>query len=200
MGRIASGGALALASGIVVAAGMVASPAYAAVDYTMINANIGSTPYTYTFAGGSFTFDGSGGFPNYLSVSTSGGAAVRTVFGSPSTDFVDRGAVVYDQTTLGGYGSFPTLTSVPYTNGDNFLGLKVTRNGQDYYGYAYTTNSMLNGIAFETMANTGIIATTSFPAAVPEPAVWALLLIGFGAIGASMRGSARKRRLQVAYH
>ena len=35
--------------------------------------------------------------------------------------------------TLGGFGSFPTLTTVPYTNGENFLGLRVTSGGQDFF-------------------------------------------------------------------
>ena len=35
--------------------------------------------------------------------------------------------------------------------------------------------------------------------AVPEPATWALLLVGFGAIGGAMRASRRKSRVSVAY-
>ena len=118
---------------------------------------------------------------------TSGGAAVRTVFGQPSTDFTNRGTVVYDQNTLGGYGSFPTLTNIPYTNGDNFLGLRVTSGGQEFYGFAFTTNTTFNGYAFETTPGVGITATTDFSGAVPEPQAWALLIIGFGAIGGIMR-------------
>jgi hypothetical protein len=35
--------------------------------------------------------------------------------------------------------------------------------------------------------------------AVPEPAIWAMLLIGFGFIGASLRGKKRQERLRVNY-
>ena len=34
-------------------------------------------------------------------------------------------------------------------------------------------------------------------AAVPEPATWAMLLVGFGAVGYSMRRSPREARLQA---
>lgn len=164
----------------------IASPAAAAPVLVTVNQDISSSPFTFSYMGGTFTFDGSGGFPNYLSVSTSGNAAVRTVFGQPSTDFTNRGTVVYDANTLGGYGSFPNRTSVPFTNGENFLGLRVTSGGQNYYGFAFTTNSIFNGFGFETSPNVGITATTNL-AAVPEPTTWALLILGFGAIGATMR-------------
>lgn len=176
-----------LSSCAAVAAIALASPATAAPVLTTVNQDISSTPYTFSFMGGSYTFDGSGGFPDYLSVSTTGGAAVRTVFGQPSSDFTNRGTVVYDANTLGGYASFPSPTTIRFTNGDNFIGLRVTSGGQNYYGYAFTTNSTFNGYAFETTPNTGITATTAFPAAVPEPGTWALLILGFGAIGAAMR-------------
>jgi len=35
-------------------------------------------------------------------------------------------------------------------------------------------------------------------AAVPEPATWAAMLVGFGAIGASMRGARRRRTAATA--
>lgn len=183
----------ALAMGLTVAA-----PAFAAPTFTTVNADLSSAAYSFSFMGGTFTFDGFGGFPNYLGVSTSGGAAIRTVFGNPSTDFTNRGTVVYDANTLGGYGSFPNRTTVPFTNGENFLGLRVTSAGQDYYGFAYTTDTVLNGFAFENLPGVGITATTDFGAAVPEPGAWALLILGFGMVGAASR-RARRSRTSVAY-
>lgn len=191
--QISRGMKAALASGLALAIGLASAPASAAVQYTTVNQNIATSPYTFTFMGGTFTFSGAGGFPNFLSVSTGGGAAVRTVFGNPSTDFTNRGTVVYDANTLGGYGSFPNPTTVPFTNGENFLGLRVTSGGQNYYGFAFTTNSTFNGFAFETTPNVGITATTNFPAAVPEPGTWAMLILGFGAVGFGMR----RRKVQT---
>lgn len=178
----------ALGCGVAVTMGLAAAPATAAPVLTFVDQDISTTPYTFTFMGGTFTFSGAGAFPNYLSVSTSGGAAVRTVFGNPSTDFTNRGVVRYDDSTLGGYGSFPTPTTIPFTNGENFLGLRVTSGGQDYYGFAFTTNSRFNGFGFETTPGVGITATTDFAAAaVPEPSVWALMILGFGVVGMGMR-------------
>ena len=180
-------------------------PAYvsAAPVITSVNTNLLTGAYTFSFMGGTFTFGGMNTFPNYINVATGSTAAsptsiaaVRTVFGNPSTDFTNRGTVVYNASTLGGFGSFPTATTVPTTNGDNFLGLRVTAGGQNYYGFAYTTNATLNSFGFETTANTGITATTAVPAAVPEPATWAMMICGFGAIGASMR---RRHRVAVRF-
>jgi hypothetical protein len=36
------------------------------------------------------------------------------------------------------------------------------------------------------------------PGGVPEPSVWALMILGFGAIGAAMRAG-RKAQLRVSY-
>ena len=200
MGRLTIGVAkAALAGCCALAIPFVGGAAAAAPVFTTVNMDISTSPFTFSFMGGTFTFDGSGGFPNYLSVATQGGAAVRTVFGRPSTDFTNRGTVVYDQNTLGGFGSFPTLTSVPFTNGENFLGLRVTSGGQDFYGFAFTTDSTFNGFAFETLPGVGITATTDFAAAVPEPGAWALLILGFGAVGAGLRRRAPKARVAVAY-
>ena len=166
----------------------VAAPAAAAPVVTTVDADLSSRLYSFSFMGGTFNLTGNGGFPNYLSVSTAGGAAVRTFFGTPSTDFIDRGTVVYDQDTLGGFGSFSSLTSVPYTNGNNFLGLRVTSGGQDFFGFLFTTDSTLNSYGFETTPNTGISPVTALAAAaVPEPATWTMMIIGLGAVGFAMR-------------
>lgn len=188
---------LASAAAIAWAAAAGMGSAQAAPIITAVNADLSASPYSFSFMGGSFTFSGDGGFPNYLSVSTTGSAAVRTVFGNPSTDFVDRGTVVYDQNTLGGFGSFAMPAAISPSNGFNFLGLRVTSGSQNYYGFAYSTNSVLNSFGFETMPETGITATTeSGTAAVPEPTSWALMLVGFGATGVALR-SRRKRALQL---
>jgi hypothetical protein len=178
------------ASGLLLGLGLAAAPVIAAPAITSVNADLTTSPYTFSFLGSSFTVLGNGGFPNYLSVSTAGGGAVRTVFGSPSTDFTDRGTVIYDASTLGGYASFSSLTSVPYTNGDNYLGLRASSGGQDYYGFLFTTNSTLNSYGFERTANTGINPATAL-AAVPESSTWAMMIGGFGLVGGALRRSQR---------
>lgn len=175
------------ASCLAIAVGFTALPAQAEVIITPVNQDISSTPSSFSFMGGTFTFDTAGGFPKFLNVQTSGGAAVRTVFGQPSTDFTDRGVAFYDENTLGGFASFSTPTSAGFTNGENFLGLRVTSGGQDFFGFAFTTNTVFNSFGFETTPGVGILATRDIPVAVPEPATWAMLILGFGAVGFGMR-------------
>ncbi|WP_251567154.1 PEPxxWA-CTERM sorting domain-containing protein [Erythrobacter sp. 3-20A1M] len=175
------------------ALGLTATTAQAAPFIVKLNSDFSDTPVSFRFMGGTFTFSGTGDIFGPLAVSTRGNAAVRNVFGSPSVDFVNRGTVTYDDSTLGGYGSFPRATAAPYSNGDNFLGLRVGSAGNYFYGFAYTTNTTLNSFGFQTTPNTAITATAG---GVPEPATWALMLLGFGALGWAMRS--RKPRLRSA--
>jgi hypothetical protein len=172
--------ALALASALAIAA---AAPAQAAPVYTVVDQDLSTGSYDITYKGGTITFANGIGFPSYIAVSTSGTGAVRTVFGNPSTDFTDRGYAFYDANTLGGFGSVAVSTPIYATNGRNFLGLRVGTEGNYYYGFAYTTDNVLNSYGFENQANTGILGTT----AVPEPATWALMIAGFGLVGGAMR-------------
>lgn len=47
---------------------------------------------------------------------------------------------------------------------------------------------------------TGLVTASATPiaAAVPEPATWAMMLVGFGAVGFSMRSARRKTKLSLA--
>ena len=193
--------------GAIVALGAV--PAQAAPVLTTINQNIQNSPYEFCFMDGCFNFSARDftGFGEILGVSTSGGAAVTAtapIFGSvaPSVSFTNRGTVQYGPPpeAFGYYSSFENTTYAKYSTNENFLGLRVTSGGQDYYGFAFTTNQTLNGIGFETAPGTTITATTDFATgAVPEPGVWAMMLIGFGALGAMQRSAIRKKTLRVAY-
>lgn len=170
------------------------APASAAVFTTTFNADLMTTPVTFSFNGGSFTFSSSGDWFSPLNISTGGTGAVRTVFGQPSTDFPDRGTVIYGPDTLGGFASFPDTTNIRFSNGGNLLGLRVTFGGEDFYGFARTTDNILNSISFETVGGVPINATAVL--AVPEPATWAMLILGFGVTGAALR----RRRNAVRLH
>ena len=41
--------------------------------------------------------------------------------------------------------------------------------------------------------------TVRVDGAVPEPATWAMMIIGFGMIGGTMRSAKRRRKLTVSY-
>ena len=153
----------------------------------LINANLQSSPYTISFDGGGFTFSSTGDFTSPLAVQTSGGGEVSEVFGQPSSYFINRGTVEFGPDQFVQFAAFPTTTTVPYSNSDNFIGLESIDNGQDYFGFAYTTDSTLRGFGYETVANQSITAS-----AVPEPSVWAMMFAGVALIGAALRFS-RKR-------
>lgn len=58
-------------------------------------------------------------------------------------------------------------------------------------------------LTFRTAAasgdNTAFIDGVSVSAAVPEPATWAMMLLGFGFVGGAMRSAKRRQKLNVSY-
>ena len=196
-------------TGAAALATFAAAPANAAPILRLVDQNLQTNPYELCFAGGCFNFTAQPftGFGEILGVSTSDNAAVTAtppIFGAvlPSVSFTNRGTVQYGPPpeAFGFYSSFPETTFARFSNGENFLGLRVTQNGQNFYGFAYTTNQTLNGFGFETLPETTITATTDFStAAIPEPATWAMLLIGFAAIGGALRASRRRTGVRVTY-
>ncbi len=180
-------GALAIALG-------AASPSIAAPVIVSAKANLLTSPFTFNVQDISFTLSAVDSFSAPLVVSNSINGAFSSVFGNPSSSFVDRGTVQYGPGVFGSYTSFLTPTSVNFSNADNFLGIRATVGTDNYYGFVYTTNNVLNSYGFETAANTVITATV---AAVPEPTTWAIMLVGFGMMGASLRY--RRRSTTTAY-
>jgi hypothetical protein len=77
------------------------------------------------------------------------------------------------------------------TNGNNWFGISGNA-GERFTGISFTTdNPAVAGIgSFQQLRFGGV-------SAVPEPTTWAMMLIGFGAVGYSMRRRA-SRRMQVA--
>jgi hypothetical protein len=167
-------------------AAAIAVPAGAATIITPVGTTFtAATPYTFSFGQSSFTLTGTGDIFNPTAVSTGGTGQFNTIFGSPTSDFVNRGTVTFgagDQ-----YAAFAAPTTIRFSNSDNFIGLRATDNGQTFYGYAFTTDNVINSFAFESVAGAAITATTAIQSAVPEPATWAMMIFGFGMTGAAMR-------------
>lgn len=180
-----------------------AAPASAAVVLTPINQNIQNQPFEFCVTGNCFTFTAQPftGFGEILGVRTTGTAAVSSFSGRPSTSFTNRGTVQFGPDQFGAFSSIPDTTFARFSNGQNFLGLRVTVDDQNFFGFAFTTNQTLNGIGFETSPETTITATRNFAAvgAVPEPSTWAMMLLGFAAVGMSMRAGRRQRLARVSY-
>jgi len=96
----------------------------------------------------------------------------------------------------------------------NFLGGSTTisglaANGQNFFGIRATGGEQITSLSFGPFSplgpNTGIEAFNQVrlnlnPAvtAVPEPGTWAMMLLGFGAVGFSVRRSRRATLLQAA--
>jgi hypothetical protein len=171
---------------------------------TTVNSSFADTPVSFTFGDAKFTFSATGDPFMPTAIQTADGAAVRSFGGffifplQPSTDFPDRGSgiLTYGPGTM--FSAFDDTTVIPYSNGDNYLGLRATLAGTDYYGYAFTTDTTLRSFGFDSTPNTAFTLNTSTavpPAAVPEPVSWAMFIGGFGMIGATMR----RRKASVSF-
>lgn len=181
------------------AAVAAAAPAPAAITVLASDFDLTNGPLTVgldatnTFT---FSFDPIAPFdPDPTLVQTMGTAAT-TAFGGflgiplePSTFFTDANILV-DANIFPGFAQFPDATRIPSSLVAGDLGLRVTIDGQDFFGFARVAGPTVT-VAFNTVAGAGINA-----GAVPEPATWAMLILGFGAVGGAMR---RRAKAKVAY-
>lgn len=90
-----------------------------------------------------------------------------------------------------------TTNSIAYTiakNGENFIGL-YGDDGEIFKSVGFSANPSTTGIREIRQVRLGEIAPIS--GAVPEPSTWALMLLGFGVVGAAMRS--RKAASKVSY-
>lgn len=185
-----------------VAALSVATPAAAAVNVLATNVDFAAAPFTFgvtpndTFT---FTFAPQGQFdPSPVLVQTQGTAQVTSFFGSPSVFFTNP-PVTFGPNTFPGFGSVPTPTRASFTLTDSDLGLRYSVGSDFFYGYARFAGSQIESIAFETSPNTPILAgAMGNVAAVPEPATWAMMIIGMCAVGGAMR-MRRRNTAKVRY-
>ena len=179
------------------AAALAAPSAQAAPVVTAVGANLSTGPYSFSFLGNAFTFAATGDIFNPLAVQNQASSATASFGGflgvplAPTSSFTNRGTVTFGPSN--NFATFTALTTVPFSNGDNFIGLRATVAGQNYFGFAYTTNTMLNSFGFENVAGATITATTLIPA-VPEAGTWAMMIVGVGAVGATLR---RRRKVST---
>ncbi len=181
--------ALSLAS----AALLAAAPASAAVLVLASNVTLTAQPYSFSVTPAdtfSLSYQPQGAFdPSPVLVSTTGTAAVTAFFGAPSVFFTNP-PVTFGPATFPGFASVPTPTRAPFSLTASDLGLRYSIGADNYYGYARFAGSSLISVAFESQANTPILAG-AVAAAVPEPATWLMMIAGFGIVGGSLR--ARRR-------
>jgi hypothetical protein len=118
-----------------------------------------------------------------------------TIFST--TNLIDALELNLDALTAG------TATFTFFGGSNDLLGttsfdLEVGENGENFFNafggaFQSVTISLSDGA---TLADINQVRITA-GAAVPEPATWAMFLMGFGAVGYSMRS--RKTKVQVSY-
>ena len=175
-----------------VAACSLASPAVAAttVDFTATNVIriAGTDAPPLTSVNGTFTYDYTGG--NALTLTAFSLDLGSTHFGLPSVGSTFN--IVNGSLQIGGLANGGISNLLGTTN--DFV-LTLT--------FDPLTGTGTSGAFQFTTANTNsffLATTASSAAAVPEPATWAMMLLGFGGIGFAMRRGRKHtgRLLQVA--
>jgi hypothetical protein len=172
------------------------------VDFDNANAN----GYTYTTTGATGIFDGSKGLVSGVAAppATSATTADQTLFEAVQTN----GALDLKTPTLSALsvyvGSIDNYNEItfegPHGFTQSFSGsmLQLPANGDQSQGDTngrvdFNFNGQaINEVLFQSSANSFEFDNIAAAAAVPEPASWAIMLVGFGGLGAAMR-SRRKQ-------
>jgi hypothetical protein len=149
---------------------------------------VAAQPYGST--GGYWTVGPSDGSPGVLNLSSFAGiASISFIWGSVDTyntlEVLDRLNNVIATFT----GSDAALPA----DGDQH---DPATNPLATLTFSGTTQGNIGGLRLWSSQNA--FETDNFAVtAVPEPAIWALLLLGFGFIGASLRGQKRQKRMRL---
>lgn len=215
----------ALASALALAVGAVASPAHAAVtfygdeaaftsagtitqsfDFDSFPTNTFSfpgNPYTVgdvTFNSGNNIIVGAGNYStprnaiayNFWTPMTAAIAGTNSLLGFNLT-FSGSGAVdIVLNTNLDSY----TFANVQAPTGAFAFQGFAAGSGEYFTGLSVNA---LNGQGNLPMTTDYRLGTADLTGAVPEPTTWAVMLIGFGAVGGAMRSAKRRRKLTVSY-
>nr|WP_295660503.1 PEPxxWA-CTERM sorting domain-containing protein [Polymorphobacter sp.] len=168
-----------------------AATANAKVVTTIVNASYYNTPFTIDVGGMNnltlSTIDKSAFSFSPAAVATGGGLEVTSLgfpfYSSPmpSVFFANRGGDI-GPTTFIGFSSFATPTTIQYSGAESILGFRFDNGRGTQYGYADLAGSNLHGYRVESTPGASVAIGS-----VPEPAAWAMMIGGFGFVGAGMR-------------
>jgi hypothetical protein len=114
------------------------------------------------------------------------------------TIFLTNGST-FTQAEFNLFNALPQTTLVDiFINGAFYQQFSLNANGENYFGFNATGGDVFTSIGFNTNG-TGVvdlrqvrIGGIQAAAAVPEPATWALMLLGFGGMGVAMRRNRRR--------
>lgn len=153
----------------------------------------------FTFSAGTITSTPAGGGSSVFGFNTTpGGSYVLELFGQSST-FTFTNAVSAFGFYLSGV-QLGNLTVSFVDGGQQSIGITNNGSGVQFFG-ASGFSSAVSGF---TIGNTGDIIGvddlrfTSANAAVPEPSVWAMMIVGFFGMGAMLRRAKARRALAFA--
>lgn len=130
---------------------------------------------------------------------TLSGGGSSTVTGTFTTnDALNDLTAVNLTSTLGGTHTYNSLSQILVESLPNSLSLQITQAPGQTLSLVFSPALSLSGVSNlvtgsqetsggNTRTLTGTVSAAAVPAAVPEPATWAMMLVGFGAIGLGMR-------------
>jgi hypothetical protein len=200
-----------------VAAGLVAAaftaPAYATeipdgkvtfVGLFNPTIDLGVNPNTFTATtGGTFEVSGIGGFAgaDHGFGSLNGVLGFSSVAGSTINESIANFFTFSDGTGHNFQFSVDSVKTVSWASAPNSSSFSLYLLGSTvdtFLGYAPTATSLTLTFGSTSGSPYSVAASLAVPPAgtVPEPATWALTLIGFGAMGAAMR---RRPRTSVSF-
>lgn len=105
--------------------------------------------------------------------------AATTLYGQPLQIATSQGNFVVNPATTQNLTFFGVTSDTPFTS--------------------FTISGLSNQAGASLVFDNLRFGTSTIQSAVPEPATWAMMLLGFGFIGAAMRSSKRRQKLTLSY-